>query len=417
MKEIEEFDYTIGVIGVGYVGLPLVKEFSKHKKVYAYDIDCDKINLLKINNDVKNIEYTYDEKSLLDCDAIIVAVPTPIDSNNNPDLTYVLNACEIIGKNLSKNTLVVFESSYKPKTTMNICVPIIEKNSHMDCGIDFYIGYSPERINPGDNIHLLNNITKIISAQNDDVLLQVEKLYKLIDNIQLHKTNNIEVAELSKMIENTQRDINIAFINEVSKLCHSMDVKTDDVLSAARTKWNFYDVKPGLVGGHCISIDPYYLLQLSKEVGAELTVVNSARKVNETMSDFIVQSLVKLIDDNYINHQMVRIGIYGYSYKANCDDIRNTKVKDIYDKLKQLEFNCVISDYNLKDKQLGFENHEKINNVDVLIFAVAHDQYRTLSMEDIISNFNKNSNIKIIFDLNSIYKDYRFPDNYIYWSL
>ena len=415
MKEINNKDFVITVVGVGYVGQPLINEFARTKKVYAYDIDSEKIKALGNNNKNDNIVYTNNSKCIGESDAVIVAVPTPTYDNNNPNLEFVINACKTIGDNLRKNTLIVFESSYYPGVTEDICIPLLEENSSLKNNIDFFVGYSPERINPSDKIHTINTITKVISAQNNFVLDQVEKLYSLIPDINLYRTTSIKVAELSKIIENSQRDLNIAFVNEVSQLCHLMNISTIDVLETSKTKWNFVDVFPGLVGGHCIGVDPYYLMDLGKKYGYNMNLVEQSRKTNEKIPLFIVHSLNSLL--NNIKKENIKVGILGYSYKANSDDIRNTKVELIYDELKKQHFDCMISDYMLFDKNTNFNNYRELHDLDVLIIAVPHDKYRNMSKEKIISYFNKSSSKKIILDLYSVYKNYNFGSDVIYWTL
>lgn len=415
MKEINNKDFVITVVGVGYVGQPLINEFARTKKVYAYDIDSEKIKALGNNNKNDNIVYTNNSKCIGESDAVIVAVPTPTYDNNNPNLEFVINACKTIGDNLRKNTLIVFESSYYPGVTEDICIPLLEENSSLKNNIDFFVGYSPERINPSDKIHTINTITKVISAQNNFVLDQVEKLYSLIPDINLYRTSSIKIAELSKIIENSQRDLNIAFVNEVSQLCHLMNISTIDVLETAKTKWNFVDVFPGLVGGHCIGVDPYYLINLGKKYGYNMNIVEQSRKTNEKIPLFIVHSLNSLLKN--IKKENIKVGILGYSYKANSDDIRNTKVELIYDELKKQHFDCMISDYMLFDKNTNFDNYRELHDLDVLIIAVPHDKYRNMSKEKIISYFNKSSSKKIILDLYSVYKNYNFGSDVIYWTL
>lgn len=415
MKEINNKDFVITVVGVGYVGQPLINEFAKTKKVFAYDIDNEKIKTLGNNNENDNIVYTNNNECISESDAVIVAVPTPTYDDNKPNLEFVINACKTIGYNLSKNTLIVFESSYYPGVTEDICIPLLEENSNLKNNIDFFVGYSPERINPSDKIHTINTITKVISAQNNFVLDQVEKLYSLIPNINLYRARSIKVAELSKIVENSQRDLNIAFVNEVSQLCHLMNISTIDVLKTARTKWNFIDVFPGLVGGHCIGVDPYYLMDLGKKYGYHMNIVEQSRKTNENIPLFIVHSLNSLI--NNIKKENIKVGILGYSYKANSDDIRNTKVELIYNELKKQNFNCIISDYMLFDKNTNFDNYRELFDLDVLIIAVPHDRYKNISKEKVMSYFNRKSSKKIIMDLYSIYKDYNFENDVIYWSL
>lgn len=403
---------VIGVIGVGYVGMPLINELSKKTRVIAYDIDKEKIlNLRKINKQ-DNLEYTFDENWLLECDVIIVAVPTPT-FNNKPDLTCVKDVCSTIGHNMKEGVLIIFESSYMPGTTNDLCIPLIEKASKKKCDKDFFIGYSPERINPGDKIHTLNTITKIVSSDNDKTLEKVIEVYNLIDNIKLKPVNNMKAAELSKMIENTQRDINIAFINEVAKLCHELNIDTNQVIEAASTKWNFYKVTPGFVGGHCIGVDPYYLLDVAEKNGVSLDTVKNARMTNESMSDFVVDSMMSLIPKS---KKRLRIGILGYSYKANSDDTRNTKTEDLIKKLKKITKNLLVSDY-IVNKKTGSMCGDKLEDLDVLIVTIDHDLYKKYDKKKLEGFFNKDNNKKILMDLKSIYSNYDFSKNIIYWKL
>ena len=415
MKEINHNDFVITVVGVGYVGQPLINEFAKTKKVFAYDIDVEKIEKLRRKNKNDNIIYTYNSECIRKSNTIIVAVPTPTYDDNSPNLEFVVSACKIIGRNLRKNTLIVFESSYYPGVTEDICIPLLEENSCLENNVDFFVGYSPERINPFDNIHTINKVTKVISAQNDFVLDEIERLYNLIPGIHLYKASSIKVAELSKIIENSQRDLNIAFINEVSQLCHLMNISTIDVLETAKTKWNFVDVFPGLVGGHCISIDPYYLIDLGNKYGYKMNIVEQSRKTNDNVPAFVVKSLESLV--NNIKKDNIKVGILGYSYKANSDDVRNTKVGVIYNELKKQNFNCIISDYTLFDKNTNFDNNRKLHDLDVLIIAVPHDRYKNIKKKQLMGYFNKSCSKKIVLDLYSIYKDYNFDNDVIYWSL
>lgn len=402
----------IGVIGVGYVGMPLINELAKSTLVIAYDIDEDKIYKLSLENKEKNIKFTSEESELKKCDVIIVAVPTPT-INNMPDLSCVENACVTVGRNIKNGALIIFESSYMPGTTQKICIPLIEKNSNKTYNKDFFVGYSPERINPGDRIHTLNTITKIVSADNNKTLKKVIDIYSLIENIKLKPVNDMKIAELSKMVENTQRDINIAFVNEIAKLCHKIGVDTNDVIEAAATKWNFYKVTPGFVGGHCIGVDPYYLIDIAEQNGVSLDVTKNARKTNENMSNFIVDSLLSLLPKEIKN---INIGILGYSYKANSDDIRNTKTNDLIKELKKITPNVKISDY-IVSKKINTLCNDKLNNLDVLIVTVDHDLYKNYTLEQLRSFFNENSKIKILMDLKSIYNKYNFDNDIIYWKL
>lgn len=415
MKDIQDINYKIAVLGVGYVGKPLIDEFSKVKKVIAFDINKEKINYLKSTNCNENIEYTSDESMLRNANAIIVCVPTPIDSENKPDFQCIENACNIIGKNISKNTVVIFESSYMPTFTETFCIPKIEKVSGLTVNNDFFVGYSPERINPGDTKNTLKTITKLISANDSDTLNQINQLYSLIPNINLFKTSQIKVAELSKLVENCQRDLNIAFVNEISKLCHELNIDVNEVLDAASTKWNFMRFNPGLVGGDCVGVNTYYLLDLAQKMNVNLDTLSTTRKVNSGMVSYISDKLESLITKNNNN---IKIAIYGYTYKENISDIRNTRVLDLYKELKTRGFDVRLCDYNVDYEIEGYQiEHDDIENVDVIILAVPHNKYCDWDDNIILNKFNKSSENKIFMDLKSTYRNKLKNNEFIYWNL
>ena len=415
-----KIDSKISVIGTGYVGKPLIEELSNTFEVIAYDINKTKIETHRKNNTNKNIYYTYEEKDIRNADAIIVCVPTPVDDNNTPNLKYIDLACETIGKNIKKNTLIIFESSYMPTCTEEHCIPLLEKYSNMKYNKDFYVGYSPERINPGDKKNTLNSITKLISASNDNVLERMEKIYSSINGINLYKVKDIKIAELSKLVENCQRDINIAFVNELSKLCHSLSIDINNVLDAASTKWNFSRYNPGLVGGDCVGVNSYYLMNLANKYNVSLDVLKTARNVNLDIIKFIVDELDKMIlninQETDLNN--IKITIYGYSYKENIPDVSNTRVIELYEELKKRNYNVNICD-NIVEPSLCKHkiNNKDINDNDVIILAVPHEKYSKWETKEILKKYKDNSKYKIFIDIKSKYKNLKNIKEINYWNL
>ena len=426
----------VAVIGLGYVGLPLAVALSEHVNVIGFDVSKEKIDILKrgidptmeIGNEaLKSVDilFTYDETYLYKASFIIVAVPTPIKKDHTPDLQPVVSASQIIGKNLHKEAIVVYESTVYPGVTEEICQKEIEKYSGLQCGRDFYIGYSPERINPGDKEHTLKNICKIISGMNDEVRDEIKKLYALIvDNI--YMAESIQVAEAAKLLENTQRDINIAFMNEVAMIFSKMNLSTTQVVNAMNTKWNALGFRPGLVGGHCIGVDPYYLIYKASISDSSSEMVSLARKINNSMSGFIVDAIVqKLIQEK---HSIKNDNIYvlGITFKENCPDIRNSRVLDIIMKLKEYGIDLKVAD-PYADKKLIKRLHDidlidykQITDADCLIFAVAHTEFKKLTIED-LKKFTQHSfqeNKSVIFDIKNIFAKKLIEENEMaYWGL
>ena len=386
---------TISVFGLGYVGLPLAIEFSKYYKTIGYDI-CDKrINELKLfkdsNNEISkniikrsNIKFTNDLNDLKKSNTYIVTVPTPIDKFNNPDLKNILTACKNIGNLLKKKDLVIFESTVYPGLTEEKCIPLLEKISRLKLNKHFYCGYSPERVNPGDKKKTLDKIIKITSGSNKYALSVVDRLYKKIIKVGTFKVSSIKIAEAAKVIENTQRDLNVAFVNELSMLFHKMNIDTEEVLEAANTKWNFQNFKPGLVGGHCIGVDPYYLTHKAKQIGFKPKIILSGRKVNNEMGKFIV----KIINDKFQKNKKFKaqkkynVLIMGFTFKENCSDIRNTKVADMIESLKKHSNNIDVFDPLIN--KISFTQQYKYNLVyspnknyyDIIIISVAHNFFK-----------------------------------------
>lgn len=409
-------EIKVGVVGLGYVGIPLAIAFDKKYKTIGFDINKEKIekykNGIDVTNEVgdkkikeSNIEFTNDSKKLFECNRIIVAVPTPVDENKEPNLKPVIGASEIVGKNLSKGTIVIYESTVYPGLTEEICMPILEEKSGMKCGRDFKIAYSPERVNPGDKVHKFENIKKIVSGMDEETLEKVANLYESVLKNGVYKASSIKVAEAAKVIENSQRDVNIAFANEIAIMCNKLGIDTNDVLDAACTKWNFLNFRPGLVGGHCIGVDPYYLITKVEKLGYNSVLLSSSRKVNESISSFIVDNIVEKIKSKNIELKNAKVQILGVTFKENVNDIRNSKVIDIIKELEKRNIKVYVEDPYANFEEVSKEYNIKINKnennekVDVLVFAVAHNQYKNMKISDILDYLNEN---KIVFDIKNI---------------
>ena len=416
--------------------MPLAVALSKHVNLIGFDISEKKINLLKQgidptmevgNEGLKDAEilFTNDETYLQKASFIIVAVPTPIKKDHTPDLQPVISASQTIGRNLSKQAIIVYESTVYPGVTEEICLKEIEKYSGVKCGEQFYIGYSPERVNPGDKVHTLKNICKIISGMNNEVRAEISKMYSLVvDNIYL--AESIRVAEAAKLLENTQRDINIAFMNEVAMIFTKMGLSTMQVINAMNTKWNALGFRPGLVGGHCIGVDPYYLIYKASISNSSSEMVSLARKINNSMSNFIVDAVLqKLIQEK---HSIKNDNIYilGVTFKENCPDIRNSRVIDIIARLREYGINLKVAD-PYADKKLvkklfdiDLIDYKEINDADCLVFAVAHDEFTQLTIED-IEKFTANSfkqNKSVVIDIKNIFKQEDIESKDLaYWGL
>ncbi|MBZ8174616.1 nucleotide sugar dehydrogenase [Staphylococcus delphini] len=382
----------IAVVGLGYVGLPVAISFGKKQKVIGFDINEQRISELKYHYDrthevteqdleSADIDYTSDNQKLSEADFIIVAVPTPIDHHNQPDLTPLIKASETVGRALTPQTIVVYESTVYPGATEEECVPILEAFSGLKSGQDFYVGYSPERINPGDKKHTFETITKVVSGQTREVLDIVAEVYSSVVKAGVYKASSIKVAEAAKVIENTQRDVNIALMNELAIIFDKLDIDTNEVLAASGTKWNFLNFKPGLVGGHCIGVDPYYLTHKAQEVGHHPEVILAGRRINDNMSHFIVSNLIKALLKQGHEVQGITVNVLGLTFKENCPDLRNTKVIHIIEELKDYGLNVVVNDVEAdneeSEKLFGFKLEEKENlkPADAIIFAVAHQEY------------------------------------------
>lgn len=425
----------LSLVGLGYVGMPIAVAFAKKIKVVGFDLNEAKINLYKsgidptneVGNDViKNtkVEFTADPSKLKEAKFHIVAVPTPVNSDHTPDLTPVEGASRILGQNLTKGSVVVFESTVYPGVTEDICVPILEKESGLKCGVDFKIGYSPERINPGDKVHRLETITKIVSGMDEETLDTVAKVYELVVEAGVHRAESIKVAEAAKVIENSQRDINIAFMNELSIIFNKMGIDTKSVLEAAGTKWNFLKFQPGLVGGHCIGVDPYYLTYKAEELGYHSQIILSGRRINDDMGKYVAESLVKNLIKANIPVKGAKIAILGFTFKENCPDTRNTKVIDIYNELAEYGITPIVVDPAADADEakrlygIEFQTMDDVKNMDAVVMAVAHTQFLDLKKSDIGSFFNPEHSKKVFMDIKGLFDRKEFStEDYIYWRL
>lgn len=426
----------LAVIGLGYVGLPIAVAFSrKDINVIGYDVNEKKIEMLKNNVDPteevgdgflfnEHIRYTSNESELKNAKFYIVAVPTPINQDHTPNLKPVISACQVVGRSLKEKSIVVFESTVYPGVTEEICIPILEKESGLKCGIDFKVGYSPERINPGDKIHKLNNITKIVSGMDDESLEEIKNIYNIVVEVGTHPVSSIKTAEAIKVVENSQRDINIAFMNELAIVFDMMDINTQEVVEGMNTKWNSLGFTPGLVGGHCIGVDPYYFLYKAEELGYHSQIILSGRKVNDGMGKFIADSAVKQMILNGLAPKNSNVVIFGITFKENCNDIRNSKVEDIIKGLKSYNIEPLIvdpwADKELvkKEYKVELKDINEVEDSDCIIFAVSHEDFRNLKIEQIDKLYKSDSNNKLIIDVKSIFDKDKFKKNgYTYWSL
>ena len=410
----------IAVIGLGYVGLPLAAEFGKTRAVIGFDINADRIRELQDGID-STLEVSADELAVADgltfssraedleaCDTFIVTVPTPIDEHNRPDLTHLLQASETLGKVLKAGDVVVYESTVYPGATEEDCVPVLERASGLTFNKDFFAGYSPERINPGDKVHSLTNICKVTSGSTPEVAAFVDSLYGAIITAGTHRVSSIRVAEAAKVIENTQRDLNIALINELSIIFNRMNIDTEAVLKAAGTKWNFLPFRPGLVGGHCIGVDPYYLTHKAQEIGYHPEIILAGRRMNDGMGSYVVSQLVKAMTKKQLQVSGARVLVMGLAFKENCPDLRNTRVIDIIDELKEYNVRVDVFDprVNSAEAYEQYGVHLTVEpasaNYDAVIIAVAHDEFKKIGLANIRGFCRPNH---IVYDLKYVFED------------
>ncbi len=422
----------LSLVGLGYVGMPIAVAFAKKINVIGFDINKEKIDMYKkgidITKEVGNealidttVDFTADEKRLQEAKFHIVAVPTPVREDHTPDLTPVESATHLLGRNLKKGSIIVYESTVYPGVTEDVCIPILEKESGLKCGVDFKIGYSPERINPGDKVHRLETITKIVSGMDSETLEEIAKVYELVVEAGVYKAESIKVAEAAKVIENSQRDINIAFMNELSIIFNKMNIDTQEVLKAAGTKWNFLKFYPGLVGGHCIGVDPYYLTYKAEQLGYHSQVILSGRRINDDMGKYVAENTVKKLIQVDKNIKGAKIAILGITFKENCPDTRNSKVVDIIKELQEYEINPIVvdpvADKEEAKKLYGIEVQEmdKLNNLDALIIATSHEEFKTIKIEEFDKMFKDK---KVLIDVKGILnKDECIKNKYTYWRL
>jgi len=432
-KKLLSGEEKLSLVGLGYVGMPIAVAFAKKVPVIGYDLNEKKIELYKSGIDPTNevgneaikatkVDFTADETRLREAKFHIVAVPTPVNDDHTPDLTPVEGASEILGRNLTKGSVVVFESTVYPGVTEDVCVPILERESGLKCGVDFKIGYSPERINPGDKVHCLETITKIVSGMDDESLDVIAKVYELVVEAGVHRAESIKVAEAAKVIENSQRDINIAFMNELSIIFNKMGIDTKSVLEAAGTKWNFLKFYPGLVGGHCIGVDPYYLTYKAEMLGYHSQIILSGRRINDDMGKYVAENCVKNLIAADKPVKSAKVAILGFTFKENCPDTRNTKIIDIVNELKEYGITPVIcdpaadSDEALRLYGIEFVSLDAIKNMDAVILAVAHEQFSKFTMNDIDGMFADGK--KVLLDIKGLLnrKEYEAA-GYSYWRL
>lgn len=421
-EKLLDKEEKIAVIGLGYVGMPIAVAFAKKVNVIGYDLNEEKINLYKsgidptkeVGNDgIKStsVEFTADEKRIQDAKFIIVAVPTPVNTDHTPDLTPVIGASEIVGRNITKGSVVVYESTVYPGCTEDVCIPILERESGLKCGIDFKIGYSPERINPGDKIHRLENICKIVSGCDEKALQEIKKVYDLVIEVGTYPVSSIKTAEAVKVVENSQRDINIAFMNELAMVFDRMGIDTNEVVDGMNTKWNALGFRPGLVGGHCIGVDPYYFTYEAEKLGYHSQIILNGRIVNDGMGAYVADAAVKQMITAGQAPKKSKVVILGLTFKENCPDTRNSKVDDIIKQLRTYEIEPIVIDPWANKKEAMHEygvelkSMDDAKNADCIIIAVAHDEFKKMPLDSIKSLFKESEdNEKVLLDVKGLYE-------------
>lgn len=426
----------LALVGLGYVGMPIAVEFAKHIQVIGFDINEKRINEYREGVDSTNevgeairetsVEFTADPVRLGEANFIIVAVPTPVNPDNTPDLKPVEGASKTVGQNLKKGTIVVFESTVYPGVTEDICVPIIEKESGLKCGVDWKIGYSPERINPGDRVHTLTSIVKVVSGMDEETAHEIKKVYDIIIKAGTFPVSTIKTAEAVKVVENSQRDINIAFVNEIAMICDRMGIDTDEVIAGMNTKWNALGFRPGLVGGHCIGVDPYYLTNAAEKLGYHSQIILNGRKVNDSMGAFVADAAIKQMIEAGMAPKKANVVILGITFKENCPDTRNSKVVDIINRLKEFEIEPIVTDawadVNVAKGEYGVKivPFNEVPKADCVIVAVGHKEFRSLSTMKLKTLFKDelSDDEKVLIDVKSLYrKDELDASGMRYWRL
>lgn len=436
-EKIKSGEEYLSLVGLGYVGMPIAVAFaSEGVNVIGFDLNASKINLYKAGIDptrevgdeaIKktSIMFTSDPKELQKAKFHIVAVPTPVNQDHTPDLTPVIGASELLGRNLTKGSIVVFESTVYPGVTEDVCVPILEKESGLKCGIDFKIGYSPERINPGDKVHRLENITKIVSGMDTESLKEIQNIYNLVIKVGTYPVSTIKTAEAVKVVENSQRDINIAFMNELAMVFDRMGIDTNEVVDGMNTKWNALGFRPGLVGGHCIGVDPYYFTYQAEKLGYHSQIILSGRKVNDGMGAFVADATIKQLILAGKAPIKTKVVILGLTFKENCPDTRNSKVKDIINRLMEFGINPLVvdpwaSEYDaMQEYGISLTPLSEVSDVDCIILAVAHNEFKNMTLKELDKLYAASDNQqKILIDVKSILNKNDVEKwGYKYWRL
>lgn len=435
-EQIIAGEEKIAVTGLGYVGMPLAVAFAKKAEVIGFDLNRAKIEAYLRGEDPtaevgeeairqSTVEFTYDEGKLREAKFHIVAVPTPINQDKTPDLTPVEGASAVVGRNLQKGSVVVYESTVYPGVTEDVCVPILEKESGLKCGADFKVGYSPERINPGDKVHRLENIKKIVSGMDQETLDEVARVYELVIEAGVHRAGSIKVAEAAKVVENSQRDINIAFINELAMAFDKMEIDTREVIEAMNTKWNALGFYPGLVGGHCIGVDPYYFVYEAEKLGYHSQIISSGRRVNDDMPEFIAEKIIRQLVIANKQVKQAKIAFFGATFKENCPDVRNSKIMEVVAHVCKYGITPFITDPRADreevKKEYGFELSDTadLKDLDCIVLAVAHDEYRAMGLDELDSFFgDMPAEEKVIIDVKSILNRVETEaKGYCYWRL
>ena len=422
----------IAVIGLGYVGLPVALAFAKQfPNTIGFEINLDKVNDLRQGIDqtgevsreelkTSSLKITANPNDLLEANFFVVAVPTPVGIDNRPNLTPLIKASETIGKVLKKGSIVVYESTVYPGVTEEICGPVLAKYSELQQGVDFKLGYSPERINPGDKTHTLEKIVKVVAGEDSETLERVAQVYAAIIDAGVYRASSIKVAETAKVLENTQRDVNIALMNELALICDRLNIRTAEVLAAAKTKWNFLPFTPGLVGGHCIGVDPYYLTTKAQEIGYHPEVILAGRRINDSIGTYIGQRLVKLLVQCHLSIRGAKVGILGLTFKENVPDLRNSRVPDIVSELKQFGIEPLVHDplANTSEAQeeygITLQTWEQLTELDALIIAVNHKTYLEMSHNKLLASLRPDG---ILIDVKSVLDSRTLPNELTYWSL
>ena len=433
-QKLVDRDESLALVGLGYVGMPIAHAFAKKGlNVIGFDLNKEKIQLYKSgidptmevgDNEIKStkIQFTADETALRNAKFIIVAVPTPVNTDHTPDLSPVIGASEIVGRNLVPGSIVVYESTVYPGCTEDVCIPILEKQSGLKCGLDFKVGYSPERINPGDRIHRLENIHKIVSGIDKDALEEIKAVYDLVIEVGTHPVSNLRTAEAVKVVENSQRDINIAFMNELAMVFDRMDIDTNEVVDGMNTKWNALGFRPGLVGGHCIGVDPYYFTYEAEKLGYHSQIILNGRIVNDSMGSYIADVAIKKMVEAGQAPKKSKVAILGLTFKENCPDTRNSKVDDIIKQLNKYSINPIVVDSwaseqdAIKEYGVHLTNISDVHNVDCVIVAVAHNEFRNMSLDDLLKLYKDVPNEeKVIIDVKGLFNVEQLKKKNLNW--